>query len=217
MVLASKVGFKAGDRRRAISGSARGIDPDGHRSRACTRLQTDYLDLYYLHIPDWNTPIDESLEAMDRVVRAGKVALPGRAPIMPAGRWWKCSGSASEADISRRTFRSPCTTCWRAASSRNTWRCAGDASVATIIYNPLAGGLLTGKHQMERPIPGTRFDANQLYLDRYWHPAYFEAVDELKAIAAGGRADASSTWRSIGCCITRPSIAPSSARPRPSN
>jgi aryl-alcohol dehydrogenase-like predicted oxidoreductase len=60
--------------------------------------------------------------------------------------------------------------------------------VSTVIYNPLAGGLLTGKHQMERPIPGTRFDANQLYLDRYWHPAYFEAVDELQGIArSGGR------------------------------
>jgi aryl-alcohol dehydrogenase-like predicted oxidoreductase len=57
--------------------------------------------------------------------------------------------------------------------------------VATVVYNPLAGGLLTGKHQIERPIPGSRFDSNQLYLDRYWHPAYFEAVDELKNIAAG--------------------------------
>src|SRR5208283_1122082 len=57
--------------------------------------------------------------------------------------------------------------------------------VATVVYNPLAGGLLTGKHQPERPIAGSRFDANQLYLDRYWHSAYFEAVDQLKAIAAG--------------------------------
>ncbi|MEI9974297.1 MAG: aldo/keto reductase [Ignavibacteriota bacterium] len=53
----------------------------------------------------------------------------------------------------------------------------------------MAGGLLTGKHQIERPLPGTRFDANQLYLDRYWHPAYFEAVDELKAIAAAAGRD----------------------------
>jgi aryl-alcohol dehydrogenase-like predicted oxidoreductase len=69
--------------------------------------------------------------------------------------------------------------------------------VATVIYNPLAGGLLTGKHQPERPIPGTRFDANQLYLDRYWHPAYFDAVDQLKAIAAkAGRSliDLSLNW-----------------------
>ena len=60
--------------------------------------------------------------------------------------------------------------------------------VSTVVYNPLAGGLLTAKHQIERPIAGTRFEDNPLYLDRYWHPAYFEAVDELKRIAeAGGR------------------------------
>src|ERR1043165_4052253 len=42
--------------------------------------------------------------------------------------------------------------------------------------------------QRERPIAGTRFDNNQMYLDRYWHPAYFDAVDELQAVArSGGR------------------------------
>ena len=55
--------------------------------------------------------------------------------------------------------------------------------VSMVVYNPLAGGLLTGKQQRERPLPGTRFDNNQLYLDRYWHPAYFDAVDRLRAIA----------------------------------
>jgi len=51
------------------------------------------------------------------------------------------------------------------------------------VYNPLAGGLLTGKQQRERPLPGTRFDNNQMYLDRFWHPACFDAVDELRAIS----------------------------------
>jgi aryl-alcohol dehydrogenase-like predicted oxidoreductase len=55
--------------------------------------------------------------------------------------------------------------------------------VATCVYNPLAGGLLTGKQQREKPQSGTRFDNNQMYLDRYWHPAYFDAVDKLAHIA----------------------------------
>jgi aryl-alcohol dehydrogenase-like predicted oxidoreductase len=60
--------------------------------------------------------------------------------------------------------------------------------VSILVYNPLAGGLLTGKQHRERPLAGTRFDSNQLYLDRYWHPGYFEAVDALRAIAnRGGR------------------------------
>jgi aryl-alcohol dehydrogenase-like predicted oxidoreductase len=58
--------------------------------------------------------------------------------------------------------------------------------VSTVVYNPLAGGLLTGKHRGETtPAPGTRFENNQLYLDRYWHPAYFEAVEQLRTIAKG--------------------------------
>src|SRR5262249_38282036 len=55
--------------------------------------------------------------------------------------------------------------------------------VAMVVYNPLAGGLLTGKQHREQPAAGTRFDNNQMYLDRYWHPAYFDAVDQLSAAA----------------------------------
>lgn len=56
--------------------------------------------------------------------------------------------------------------------------------VATVVYNPLAGGLLTGKQQFASPLPGTRFDKNQAYLDRYWHEANFEAVQALAEVAA---------------------------------
>jgi aryl-alcohol dehydrogenase-like predicted oxidoreductase len=56
--------------------------------------------------------------------------------------------------------------------------------VAVVPYNPLAGGLLTGKHSRQRgPVTGTRFDGNQMYLDRYWHEDYFAAVDELAVLA----------------------------------
>jgi len=57
--------------------------------------------------------------------------------------------------------------------------------VGVIVYNPLAGGLLTGKHSHEKPPePGTRFAlgaSGELYRDRYWHAAQFEAVAALKS------------------------------------
>jgi aryl-alcohol dehydrogenase-like predicted oxidoreductase len=56
--------------------------------------------------------------------------------------------------------------------------------VSTVVYNPLAGGLLTGKHKPEAISPGTRFDANSTYQDRYWKPQDFKAVEQLKKIAA---------------------------------
>ena len=56
--------------------------------------------------------------------------------------------------------------------------------ISTIAYNPLAGGLLTGKHKSETISPGTRFDANPLYQNRYWNQQNFKAVEQLKRIAA---------------------------------
>ena len=55
--------------------------------------------------------------------------------------------------------------------------------VSMIVYNPLAGGLLTGKQKREAPLPGTRFDNNRMYLSRYWYDAYFDAIHELAVIA----------------------------------
>ena len=52
--------------------------------------------------------------------------------------------------------------------------------VSTVVYNPLAGGLLTGKHRQKVFIPGTRFDNNKLYQDRYWHEQQFHAVERLR-------------------------------------
>jgi aryl-alcohol dehydrogenase-like predicted oxidoreductase len=183
VVLASKVGFKAGDapEDEGLSRAAilRAID------LSLARLQTDYLDLYYLHVPDGKIPIEESLEAMDRLVRAGKVryvASSNYAGWQMVEMHW----------ISQRCgYRAPYVSqpmynlLARGIEQEYLAMCRR-FGVSTIVYNPLAGGLLTGKHQPARPIPGTRFDANPLYLGRYWHPAYFEAIDELKRIAAAG-------------------------------
>jgi aryl-alcohol dehydrogenase-like predicted oxidoreductase len=180
VVLASKSGFKMGDGpdETGLSRAAmlKAID------QSLARLRTDYLDLYYLHTVDWSTPIEESLETMDRLVRAGKVRYPA---ISNYASWqvvemhWISQRHGYQAPhISQPMYNLLA----RGIEQEYQAMCRRFA-VATVIYNPLAGGLLTGKHQPERPLPGTRFDANPLYLDRYWHPAYFEAVDELKAIA----------------------------------
>jgi aryl-alcohol dehydrogenase-like predicted oxidoreductase len=55
--------------------------------------------------------------------------------------------------------------------------------IGTVVYNPLAGGLLTGKQKFEAPLPGTRFDLMKAYVDRYWHEANFSALQELDRIA----------------------------------
>jgi aryl-alcohol dehydrogenase-like predicted oxidoreductase len=60
---------------------------------------------------------------------------------------------------------------------------AVDLGISIVAYNPLAGGLLTGKYDAAKPIPGSRFDGNDIYQNRYWHREYFDAVASLGEIA----------------------------------
>ena len=60
--------------------------------------------------------------------------------------------------------------------------------IGMTMYNPLAGGLLTGKHSRDAgPIEGTRFDLNKEYHERFWQDANFDALEDLKKIAEGAR------------------------------
>src|SRR5580700_7171913 len=180
VVLASKTGFPtsvAPDRTRLSRAEIlRSID------ESLTRLQTDYVDLYYLHVPDWKVPLEESLEAMDRLVRAGKV----RQPACSNYAGWQVVQMLwiSEKNGYRPPYVSqPMYNLLARGIEQEYLAMCRQFGVSTIVYNPLAGGLLTGKHPRQEPIAGTRFDKNQLYLDRYWHRGYFDAVEELRAAA----------------------------------
>lgn len=182
VVLASKVGVKTGE--------PAGVSPLSRKSitenldNSLRRLQTDYLDLYYLHMPDYETRIEESLAAMDDAVRAGKV----RHPAISNFAAWQYTQALwiSEKEGYRAAHVSqPMYNLLARGIEQEYLPFCKEFGIATVVYNPLAGGLLTGKQTRERPAVGTRFDNNQMYLDRYWHPAYFDAVDRLQEIAAG--------------------------------
>ncbi len=147
------------------------------------RLGTDYLDLYYLHYPDYEVPIEESLEAMDKVVRAGKVrhiAVSNYSAWQVCEILWLSEKHGYAPPLVSQVMYSLLA---RGIEEEYLPFCRR-FGVAVIPYNPLAGGLLTGKHSAERqPLAGTRFDHNPLYQGRYWHPEFFQAVDELAAIA----------------------------------
>jgi 1-deoxyxylulose-5-phosphate synthase len=55
--------------------------------------------------------------------------------------------------------------------------------VANVVFNPLAGGLLTGKHHSTAPLRGTRFDKEKMYIDRYWNADNFSAVEAVRDIS----------------------------------
>jgi aryl-alcohol dehydrogenase-like predicted oxidoreductase len=151
------------------------------------RLQTDYLDLYYLHVPDDSVPLEETLEAMEQLVRQGKVRYPAASNY---ASWQICCMHS----LSQKNGYSPLTVTQvmfsllaRRIEQEYLPMCR-QLGVATIAYNPLAGGLLTGKHRQQSPLPGTRFDRNRGYAERYWNTANLQAVEQLAQIAeAAGR------------------------------
>jgi 1-deoxyxylulose-5-phosphate synthase len=180
VILASKVRFKMGDApdQQGLSRAAmlRAID------ESLKRLGTDYLDLYYLHMPDWDTPIEETLATMDELVRQGKVRYPASSNY--AGwqvvqmLWIAEKNSYQPAWITQPMYNLIA----RGIEQEYLPMCK-EFGVSTFVYNPLAGGLLTGKQKQAAPVPGTRFDNNKMYLDRYWHMQDFEAVEELRQVA----------------------------------
>lgn len=146
------------------------------------RLQTDYLDIYYLHSPDYAVPLEETLGAMQDLVTSGKVRHVG-ASNYASWQMVKMLWLAEKNHLPVIGVTQPMYNLLARGIEQEFLPMCREFDVATIVYNPLAGGLLTGKQQSSAPLPGTRFDKNQAYLDRYWHDANFEALQELDAIA----------------------------------
>lgn len=144
------------------------------------RLNRDKVDLLYFHFPDGKTPIDEALETVAELYEQGKVKELGLSNY-PAWQvvdiWHKCEKyGCPKPTVYQGMYNALC---------RNvepelfpTIRHLGMRFYA---FNPLAGGMLTGKHQHfeEPPEPG-RFARLKSYRDRYWKQSYFDAVDEMR-------------------------------------
>ncbi len=148
------------------------------------RLRTDYLDLYYLHQPDPSVPIEETFETLDGFRRVGKIRHAGVSNFAA----WQIAEIFSLCEKSHWPVPSvsqPMYNLLARGIEQEYVAFARKYGVSLVVYNPLAGGMLTGKQSLQSgPAAGTRFDGNQRYLERYWHAAYFKAVESLKALSA---------------------------------
>jgi len=151
------------------------------------RLGTDYIDLYQLHSYDRNTPIDEALEALDSVVRSGKARYVG-VSNWPAYKVARALGRSELKNIARIDSVQPRYNLLFRSFERDLLRLCAEEAIAVIPYNPLAGGLLTGKHDPKAAPPeGSRFQlgtAGPRYRERYWHDQEFETIEALRKVAA---------------------------------
>ena len=176
--IASKVGI-------GRIGSNEGLAPERIRAaidESLERLGTDYLDLYYLHAPDPKTSLESTLEAMDGLVKAGKI------------RAWGVSNYASWqiGDIfhicKARGFAKPVISqllynLLIRQLDLEYFAFAKQSAIHTTVYNPLAGGLLAGKGLSNQIEPGSRFDNNQMYQRRYLSDRFFELTQAYAQLA----------------------------------
>jgi len=171
------------------------------------RLGTDYVDLYQLHSDDASTPLDETLEALDTIVRAGKVRYIGVSNFL-AYRLARALGRADVRHLTRFVSIQPRYNLLFREIERELLPLAQEEGLAVIPYNPLAGGLLTGKHKLaEGPTSGTRFTlgtAAERYQERYWHDREFNTVEELRTVA--DLAELSLTTLALAWVLSNPII-----------
>jgi aryl-alcohol dehydrogenase-like predicted oxidoreductase len=147
------------------------------------RIQTDYIDLYQMHRVDQRTPMEETLRTLDDLVRAGKVRYVGVSNY-PAWRIALMLGIAERHGWERLASTQPRYNLLLRDIEDEVVPLCQHEGLGIIPYNPLAGGFLTGRYRKEQePEEGTRFTlprAGEIYRQRYWHDAQFEAVERLR-------------------------------------
>ncbi|HXP92172.1 MAG TPA: aldo/keto reductase [Candidatus Binatia bacterium] len=169
------------------------------------RLQTDYIDLYQLHFPDPQTPIEETLRALDDLVHQGKVRYIGCTNLegwQIADAQWTAKHLNLNAFISAQDEYSLVV---RDVESEKL-PAAEAFGLGFLPYFPLASGLLTGKYERGKPAPaGTRFAASQGLADRYLTERNAAIVEKLKAFCAKRghtMLDLAFSWLAARPCIS---------------
>jgi aryl-alcohol dehydrogenase-like predicted oxidoreductase len=150
------------------------------------RLGTDYVDLYQVHHFDPVTPVDETVEAFDAVVRSGKARYVGVSNYH-AYRVARSLGRSEALGLAQLVSVQPRYNLLFRQVERELLPLCEEAGLAVIPYNPLAGGLLSGKHKRAAPPPeGSRFTlgtAGKMYAERYWQEREFATVDAFVGLA----------------------------------
>ena len=149
------------------------------------RLNTDCIDLYQTHSVDWNTPLEETLRALDDVVRQGKVRYIGCSKY-PAWLLAKALWTSDKYNLSRFDCIQPRYNILFREVENEIYPLCKDQGIGIIPFNPLGGGVLTGKYSYDEQRPvGSRFEIlhgtnRQTYDKWYWHEDQLSLISNLK-------------------------------------
>lgn len=151
------------------------------------RLDTDYVDLYQLHADDRETPLDETAEALDIIVRSGRARYIGVSNFQ-AYRLARMIGRQDTLRLTRFTSVQPRYTLLFREIERELLPLSQEEGLAVMPFNPLAGGLLSGRYRPSDEPDKGRFSTEvgqfgAVYQSRYWHDREFETIEALSRIA----------------------------------
>jgi aryl-alcohol dehydrogenase-like predicted oxidoreductase len=178
-VLATKLYFPMTDRDHGLSRA----QVEKQLEESLRRLRTDVIDLYQCHRYDWETPLEETMEALTRAVDSGKVRYVGFSE-WPAER---IRAAVEMSGVVRFVSSQPqYSLLWRQPEEEVIPLCAA-SGISQIVWSPLGQGVLTGKYSPDAPPPpGTRATSEEMggFIDRLMKREVLEAVQRLKPLAA---------------------------------
>jgi len=183
VVIATKCYFPMGNFPNAQGVSRKHIIASCENS--LNRLQTDYVDLFYIHGPDPISPLEETLRALDDLVRQGKVRYLGCSNLF-GWQMAKAAGISARMNLEHLVAGQYLYNLINREPEREIIPAAVDHGVGFICYSPLGAGLLTGKYKgMQEPARGTRHSfRTQVDGPRFWHSRGFETAQILEAVSA---------------------------------
>jgi aryl-alcohol dehydrogenase-like predicted oxidoreductase len=177
-VLATKVFFPMSDRDRGLSRA----QIEKQLDASLQRLRTDYVDLYQCHRYDWDTPLEETMDALTRAVESGKTRYIGFSE-WPAER---IQAALELPGVAKFVSSQPqYSLLWRAPEDEVIPLCAANG-ISQIVWSPLGQGVLSGKYDPDQPPPkDSRAASNEMggFIDRLMRPEVLRAVQQLKPIA----------------------------------
>ena len=173
-------------------------------------LGTDYVDLYQIHRWDENTPIEETLSALDALVDAGKVRYIGASTMAS----WRLMDALKTSDIEnydRFVSVQPEYSLIKRHEEENLLPVAGEQDLGVITWSPLAGGFLSGKYTREEAPEGSRLSKEGVSPSEAFSAGEWSVLDELRAIARdhdATPAQISLAWQLNKDIVTAPIIGP---------
>ncbi len=172
------------------------------------RLNTDYIDIYFLHHFDNDTPLEETIRALDDLVRAGKILYPA-ASNFAAWQVAKALGISAKEGWARFECIQPMYSLVKRQAEVELYPLAQSENLGVIPYSPLGGGLLTGKYGVTRRPDSGRLVENQMYQTRYGDALYYDVAERFTDFVRERNLDPASlavAWVASHPAVTAPII-----------